>query len=43
MMTITKYGNPDASMVLLQMVDDHDQEGINSEVAEIKRLSGRDL
>ena len=38
-MTITRYGDPDASTVLLQMVDDHDLNGIENEVAEIQRLT----
>ena len=42
-MTIQKYGNPSASTVLLQMVDDHDLEGIESEVAEIRQLTDRDF
>ena len=33
------YGNPNASTVLIQMVDDHDLEGLDSEVAEIRRLT----
>ena len=37
-MTYT-YGNPEAKTVLVQMVDDHDLEGMESEVAEIKKLS----
>ena len=31
-------GNPDASVVMIQMVDDHDLALIESEVEEIKRL-----
>ena len=31
------YGNPSASIVLIQMVDDHDLEGMESEAAEIKK------
>ena len=38
-MTITKYGDPDASVVLVQMADAHDLEGIESEIAEIQRLT----
>ena len=38
-MTITRYGDPDASTVLLQMVDDHDLNGIENEVSEIQRLT----
>ena len=37
MMTIERYGDPEASIVLLQMVDDHDLGGIESEIAEIRR------
>ena len=35
------YGNPDASMVLIQLTDEH--ESIDSEAAEISRLTGRDF
>ena len=38
-----KYGNPDASVVLIQMVDDHDLEGIESEAEEIKKLTKADF
>ncbi len=34
-----KYGNPDSSNILIQMVDDHDMEVIENEVAEIKAAS----
>ena len=37
-MTYT-YGDPDSNTVLIQMVDDHDLEGIGSEAAEIRRLT----
>ena len=37
------YGNPNASTVLIQMVDDHDLEGIESEAAEIKKLTNTDF
>ena len=30
------YGEADASIVLVQMVDSHDLEGIESEIAEIR-------
>jgi hypothetical protein len=33
------YGEPDAPTVLIQMVDDHDLEGMGSEVAEIRKLT----
>lgn len=35
----TRYGNPDAPVVLLQMVDDHDLEGMETEVAAIRTLT----
>ena len=41
-MTYT-YGNPEAKTVLVQMVDDHDLEGMESEVAEIKKLTEDDF
>lgn len=34
------YGNPDADILLVQMVDDHDLEGIEKEVQHIKELTG---
>ena len=37
------YGNPSASIALIQMVDDHDLEGIESEAAEIKKLTNTDF
>ena len=40
---MTTYGNADAPIVLIQMVDDHDLEGIESEAAEIKRLTNSDF
>lgn len=42
-MTLQKYGNPTSSTILLQMVDDHDLAGIESEIAEIHRLTERDF
>ena len=36
-MKFNKYGDHEASIVLLQMVDDHDLEGIEFEVAEIRK------
>ena len=41
-MTYT-YGNPKARTVLIQMVDEHDLEGMESEVAEIQKLTGIDF
>lgn len=40
---VVTYGNPNASVVLIQMVDDHDLEGIESEAHEIQRLTGSDF
>ena len=37
---ILTYGDPDADMLLLQMVDDHDLEGIDREIAYIRELTG---
>ena len=37
------YGNPDAPVVLIQMVDDHDLEGLESEVREIRKLTETDF
>ena len=37
------YGNPDAPFVLIQMVDDHDLMGMESEAAEIKRLTDEEF
>ncbi len=39
----SSYGNPDASTVLIQLVDDHDLEVIESEIAELKRLTDTDF
>ena len=37
------YGNPNASVILVQMVDDHDLECIESEAQEIQRLSNTEF
>ena len=37
------YGNVNAPLVLIQMVDGHDPEGIESELAEIRRLTDADF
>ena len=37
---ITTYGNTDADTFLLQMVDDHDLEFIESEISHIRELTG---
>lgn len=40
---ITAYGNPDASIVLIQAVDDHDLAGMETETAEIRKLTAADF
>ena len=40
---ITTCGNSSASIVLIQMVDDHDLAGIESEAAEIKKRTDADF
>ena len=40
---ITAYGNPDASIVLIQMVDGHDLAGMENETAEIRKLTAADF
>ena len=40
---ITAYGNPDASIVLIQAVDDHDLAGMENETAEIRKLTAADF
>ena len=42
-MNESRYGNPDADIVLIQPVDDHDLAGIENEVAEIQRLTDQDF
>ncbi|MBQ1526564.1 MAG: esterase [Lachnospiraceae bacterium] len=42
-MTVTEYGNPGANTVLIQMVDDHDLDGLGSEVTEIRKLTDTDF
>lgn len=41
MKPFAEYGDPDAPTVLIQMVDDHDLEGMESEVAEIRNLTDK--
>jgi len=36
---IFRYGDPEASLALVQMVDDHDLKGLEAEVAEIRQLT----
>lgn len=42
-MVTYEYGNPDAVITLVQPVDDHDIAGMDAEVAEIQRLSGKEF
>ena len=42
-MVAYEYGNPNAVITLIQPVDDHDIAGMDAEVAEIQRLSGKDF
>ena len=42
-MKIYTYGNPNADILLVQMVDDHDLEGIEREVAHIQELTNKDF
>ena len=40
---ITTYGDPDASVVLVQTVDAHDLQGIKTEAAEIQKRTSVDF
>ena len=40
---LTEYGNVNAPIVLIQMIDDHDLEGMESEVAAIRDQTGADF
>ena len=42
-MQIINYGNPSASIVLIQPVDNHDLEEIETEINEIKKLVKSDF
>ena len=42
-MKLHKFGNPNADIVLIQPVDDHDLEGIENEVSVIAESCGRDF
>lgn len=42
-MDFFKYGNKDAEVVLIQMVDDHDLETIENEVSLIQKYTGADF
>ena len=37
---ILTYGDPEADTLLLQMVDDHDMEGMDREIAKIREMTG---
>ncbi len=41
--TVISFGNLDADSVLIQMADGHSIQGIESEVAEIRKLTARDF
>lgn len=43
MMETIEYGNPDAPVVLIQMVDDHDLDGMDIEVREIRERTDADF
>ena len=38
---VETFGNPDAGTILIQMVDDHDLEGMQQEVSAVRELSGK--
>ena len=42
-MKLYKYGNPFAATILIQLVDDHDLAVIETEVAEMHRLTNADF
>lgn len=42
-MEIHEYGNPDANIVLIQPVDDHDMAGLEAEAAEIQKLTQQEF
>lgn len=42
-MVTYEYGNPHAVITFVQPVDDHDIAGMDTEVAEIQRLSGKEF
>lgn len=42
-MTIYKYGNPEASIVLIQPVGEHDLPEVEDEVAQIRKLTALDF
>ena len=42
-MVTYEYGNPNAVITLVQTVDEHDIAGMDDEVAEIQRLSGKEF
>ena len=42
-MVTYQYGNPDADIVLVQPVGEHDMAGLEAEVAEIRRLADKEF
>ncbi|SEH33622.1 esterase [Selenomonas sp. KH1T6] len=42
-MVTYQYGNPDADIVLVQPVGEHDMAGVEAEVAEIRRLADKEF
>lgn len=38
---VETFGNPDADTLLIQMVDDHDLEGMEQEVSAVRELTGK--
>ena len=43
MMVAYEYGNHNAVITFVQPVDDHDLAGMDAEVAEIQRISGKEF
>ena len=43
MQQVQEFGNASAKVVLIQMVDDHDLEGMESEIAAIREMTGADF
>ena len=43
MQQVQEFGNSSSKIVLIQMVDDHDLEGMQSEIAAIREMTGADF
>ncbi|MBP5670171.1 MAG: esterase [Lachnospiraceae bacterium] len=43
MQQVQEFGNASSKIVLIQMVDDHDLEGMQSEIAAIREMTGADF